>query len=147
MAVASVDDSRAVRTGLTEVYRLYDDQGELLYVGMSLSFAQRMRLHRSSSDWWHKVTRIEIERFGTRDEASIQEGEYIQTLAPTHNRQSGGFTSTEGRKQTVCVRLQPSFLAEIDAFAHEHAMRRNAFFEEALRFYMAVKAQDGSHDR
>jgi hypothetical protein len=54
---------------------------------------------------------------------------------------------TDERKESLGFRARPSFRREIDAFAEAHGMRRTRLIEEALRFYMAVKAQDGIHGR
>lgn len=50
---------------------------------------------------------------------------------------------TDERKQTVCLRFRPSFRRKVDAFARRHGMDRTTVVEEALRFYMTVKALDG----
>lgn len=51
------------------------------------------------------------------------------------------------RKVTFCIRFTPSFLKDVDAFAQRRGIKRTALIEEALRFYMAVKAADShSHE-
>jgi hypothetical protein len=62
-------------------------------------------------------------------------------------RASPTTVSTDERKESLGFRARPSFRREIDAFAEAHGMRRTRLIEEALRFYMAVKAQDGIHGR
>lgn len=71
--------------GPTDVYRCYDASGCLLYVGISLTVAQRMGQHRSNP-WWPLVSRIEVEHHPDRDTARTREQELIWDLAPLYNR-------------------------------------------------------------
>jgi hypothetical protein len=70
----------------TELYRHYDDAGNLLYIGISLSTAHRLGQHRLTSKWSHRVATITIERFATRDEALAAELRAIQTESPLFNK-------------------------------------------------------------
>lgn len=69
----------------TDLYRHFDADGKLLYVGISLSALQRTMSHKHSG-WWEMVTRIEIERHNTRDEALDAEREAIKTERPEFNK-------------------------------------------------------------
>lgn len=68
----------------TTLYRYYDAEGRLLYVGISNDAMRRMGQH-SAKDWatqvrsWHPVT------FGTRAEAEAAERHAIRTERPVHN--------------------------------------------------------------
>lgn len=44
----------------------------------------------------------------------------------------------EETKTTICLRLTPSFLAEVDAFAKDRSQKRTVVVEEALRLYLTV---------
>jgi len=69
----------------TQLYRHFDAQGQLLYVGISLSAVARLTQHRNSSDWYSQISRVEIQRFDTRSEAEGAEWEAIQKEKPIHN--------------------------------------------------------------
>lgn len=51
------------RKRLTCLYRHFDSDGRLLYVGIALSPLSRLRAHRSRAHWFDDIARITIERF------------------------------------------------------------------------------------
>jgi predicted GIY-YIG superfamily endonuclease len=53
----------------TELYRHFDKNKTLLYVGVSLSCAARLAQHRDHAHWFKDVDSVTIERFSTRREA------------------------------------------------------------------------------
>lgn len=73
---------RQSRPGL---YRHFDADGSLLYVGMSLDVMNRTRSHALSA-WWNDVATITIERFETKEQAAAAELHAIRTERPLHNR-------------------------------------------------------------
>lgn len=81
----------------TAVYRHYDDNERLLYVGCTTCPNCRYGFHRSQSDWGHEVVKIEIEWHPTREAALAAEAEQIQSLNPPHNREA---PSNKGRTWT-----------------------------------------------
>lgn len=71
----------------TELYRHFNADGELLYVGISLLTLERTVKHQDGSHWWPEVTRIDIERFKTRSSAMDAERTAIINEKPKHNVQ------------------------------------------------------------
>lgn len=69
----------------TDLYRHFDKEGELLYVGISLSTGNRTKGHRLDSGWWDDISRIEIEKFESRGMAEAAEVKAIQSEKPKHN--------------------------------------------------------------
>lgn len=69
----------------TTLYRHFDEEGALLYVGISLSWPARTKAHARGSRWFDRVARVEIERFPTRDEALIAERDAIKAEHPKFN--------------------------------------------------------------
>jgi hypothetical protein len=61
----------------TALYRHFDDEGRLLYVGISLSPTYRLSQHRVSSSWFVRISRISVEWFHNRDTAleALQAGQ------------------------------------------------------------------------
>jgi predicted GIY-YIG superfamily endonuclease len=45
------------------VYRFYDSDGVLLYVGLSCDLTERLRKHGSEKDWWVEIARVELEHY------------------------------------------------------------------------------------
>ena len=68
----------------TDLYRHYNKNDELLYVGISLSAINRFIGHKSK-DWIDEVSRVTIEKFETRELALIAECKAIQSEKPKFN--------------------------------------------------------------
>lgn len=69
---------------MSAIYRQYDKNGRLLYVGFSDHVFARIAGH-SRSPWSQKIARIEITRFDDRDEAIKAERIAISEERPIHN--------------------------------------------------------------
>ena len=69
----------------TDLYRCFDRDGRLLYVGISLTTAYRMSQHRSVARWWDEVARVEIEKHPDRATALSAESAAIKSEEPAHN--------------------------------------------------------------
>lgn len=52
-----------------QLYRHYDSDGTLLYVGVAVNAVRRTREHIKRSDWYDEISRIEIEKFSDRNAA------------------------------------------------------------------------------
>ncbi|MFE2164852.1 GIY-YIG nuclease family protein [Streptomyces sp. NPDC059447] len=71
----------------TALYRLYDADGRLLYVGISANPEQRWKGHEVySGRWWALVTEKVIEWHADRELALAHEFLAIWREAPAHNR-------------------------------------------------------------
>lgn len=70
-----------------ELYRLFDAQERLLYVGISMSTMCRMTQHRLAKSWWDEVATVRIEHLdvGLRTEAEAIERAAIIAEQPLHN--------------------------------------------------------------
>lgn len=68
-----------------ELYRHYDKNGLLIYVGISISTAARLAQHRIHSKWFKEIVLITIERFETRSEAYKAEEIAIKNENPKFN--------------------------------------------------------------
>lgn len=71
--------------GSTHLYRHWGEDGELLYVGISMSTLMRLSQHRADSEWFPEIAKVTIERFSTRAEALEAERKAIQTEGPRYN--------------------------------------------------------------
>ena len=70
---------------VTQLYRHYDSEGTLLYVGISLSALMRLMQHKENADWFLDITKITIQNFPTRQKALDAETQAIVTENPKHN--------------------------------------------------------------
>lgn len=69
----------------TSLYRFFDDQGRLLYVGITERGAMRWGEHRKDKHWWDDVASSTIEHFATRSRAEAAEKSAIQAERPLYN--------------------------------------------------------------
>lgn len=76
----------------TTLYRYYDSEGQLLYVGITGNNTKRQSQHRRNSFWFGEVATASFEYFDDREEALKAETKAIQTEQPKHNIQKHGFT-------------------------------------------------------
>lgn len=70
----------------TTLYRLYDEGGDLLYVGISTRPFQRVKEHKGDKTWWLEVASQTFTHYHTRAEASAAELEAIRSEAPRYNK-------------------------------------------------------------
>lgn len=69
----------------TALYRHFDRDSRLLYVGISLSAVERLREHRVHAAWFDRIVRIEIEWFQSRGAALNAERRAIMRERPECN--------------------------------------------------------------
>lgn len=67
------------------VYRVYDEDDELLYVGMSSRVYYRLRSHESTQWWWGLAATVSIRRYSDRQAARSAEIWAIRTERPVFN--------------------------------------------------------------
>lgn len=69
----------------TALYRPYDADGVLLYVGITDRLAQRRSMHRRNSSWSAFAVRTDLEWFADRQNAEAAEVAAIQAEVPLFN--------------------------------------------------------------
>jgi excinuclease UvrABC nuclease subunit len=70
---------------LTTLYRFYDADERLLYVGIAGSVTNRWESHRRSF-WWCDASTVKLQHFATRKEALAAEKTAIRDDSPLINR-------------------------------------------------------------
>ena len=70
----------------TSVYRYYDSNGILLYVGITSRGATRNREHNSTKEWWQFVASQDVEHHPTRASAEARERDLIKSRQPPFNK-------------------------------------------------------------
>jgi predicted GIY-YIG superfamily endonuclease len=68
--------------GRCSLYRLYDADDRLLYVGIGANPKKRWNGHKADKIWWSEVTRKTVTWFDSRAEARAVETEAIRTEKP-----------------------------------------------------------------
>lgn len=85
MSVPTADPSRKPPTP-TSVYKYYDAQNLLLYVGITSRGSTRQREHNSDKEWWSYVIRQEVEHYPSRAHAESREQGLIRKYCPPFNK-------------------------------------------------------------
>ena len=89
------------------VYRQWDKDGRLLYVGMANDPLQRNLSHMRGVRHKYEIASITFEWFATREEASAAESKAISEENPAYNKRKRD-------EVEVTIRLLKSELAELD---------------------------------
>jgi hypothetical protein len=71
------------------LYRMFNADDVLLYVGITTNLEDRLADHRIFKGWWRDVVTIRLEHFGTRSEAEAAEILAIDTEHPLWNVRHG----------------------------------------------------------
>lgn len=82
----------------TALYRLFDEAGNLLYIGITGNPRVRFDQHALDKPWWPQVARSQVHWHGTRAEAEAIETQLIRRETPPHNK-SDIPTPTRQRRQ------------------------------------------------
>lgn len=104
------------------VYRAYDADGQLLYVGCCYRFHLRKTHHRHHALWGRNAARWTEKRYPSRREAEKAELAAIRSEKPLHNRVGVTIPSHLDRGQM-----------SVQAFADEDDAYRRECFEAASR--------------
>lgn len=93
-------------TKIHYVYRHFDGDGRLLYIGVSLSGLSRLLGHMSASEWGHAIRAVTLEPHPNRAAALEAEAKAIVAERPLHN-QTIPVLVANGRRQTDAARFIP----------------------------------------
>ena len=84
-----------------DLYRFYDAEGRLLYIGRSVQVLGRLESHKYTKDWWPTVARMDIEKVSAK-QASDAELSAIARECPLYNvAGSGGKINDTGVRISV----------------------------------------------
>jgi predicted GIY-YIG superfamily endonuclease len=92
----------------TQLYRHFDKNNNLLYVGISLSTFHRLSQHRDHSGWFYGITNVTIEHFDKREDALAAERKAIKSENPKFNiasRKTVAEIEKEQKEQTKLTQL------------------------------------------
>ena len=141
--------------GRTDLYRMYDEDGALLYVGISFSAASRAAQHRKAQPWWPQMSRIDVEQFDSRDEALVAETTAIREEIPLYNvagkpkqRESAQELGRRSAPFWLSERAQKSLLEKRGELVRRYTERRDRAIVEAHRAgksYRHIAERTGLH--
>jgi predicted GIY-YIG superfamily endonuclease len=70
---------------MTHLYKCFDKKDSLLYVGISSNAVRRFFEHKQAKRFAHRVTKITIRTYRTREQAAAAEKRAIKKEHPTEN--------------------------------------------------------------
>lgn len=97
--------------GPTALYRLYDEDGKLLYVGITCDPGARFAQHKADKHWWPRVARKDIEWYDKRANAAAAEEMAIRVKDPVFNYEHSRYRPAV----KVPVELSEAQLTGLDA--------------------------------
>lgn len=77
------------------LYRAYDENFALLYVGITANPGVRLRKHSEQKWWWGNVSQIQMQHFNSRDALEAAERKAIASESPVFNVQGN-----QGHRET-----------------------------------------------
>jgi predicted GIY-YIG superfamily endonuclease len=109
------------------LYRFYDDSGQLLYIGISMTPWERFRQHRADKPWWDEIATITKENHNSREEVLSAEKEAIKAERPMHNVQHNRAQATRrGVRRQLLESLRPE--QEVLSVTDVQGRRRTGYF-------------------
>lgn len=97
----------------TALYRLYDADDELLYVGITKNTAQRWKQHKQLKSWWSRVARRDVAWLDSRPDALLAEHRAIVAEHPLHNSPNDPQGWLPGIKRPRPADMPPALAAEL----------------------------------
>lgn len=70
----------------TSVYRLYNANDQLLYVGIAKRFGSRWEQHANAQSWWGQVDHQTVRWCASREDALLAEKRAINEEMPVYNK-------------------------------------------------------------
>lgn len=106
------------------LYRFYDGDGVLLYIGVTADPGVRFKQHRNDKEWWTQVATIRIEKLPTRASVLAAERIAIQEERPlwnvTHNEAAAAIRRSRGNVYDDYGRLVESGFSQWRDLAGRH---------------------------
>ena len=93
-------------TRRTALYRFFDQEERLLYVGVAFDPEARWKDHATFKPWWPLVARRVVEWHDSRTEALIAEAETIRAERPLHNIKGSDLPRVGARPQPAAPRAE-----------------------------------------
>lgn len=125
--------------GRTALYRLFDADGLLLYVGISHKPDVRWGQHSEDKPWWPAVDRRAVEWHETRSAAEKAELTAIAGERPLHNKAGTPaltVSASSGKTPTRPIRVDLGIWAEFGAAAGAMGTDRSAALRSFMGWYL-----------
>ena len=120
-----------LRTRPTALYRFFDENDRLLYVGITTNDDARFQQHKSTATWWPNKRWVTVEWFPDRATAEDAERLAIRNEGAAHNVNGYGSTPTPLRT----FRIDPSLWERFGESATSADSDRSALARDLIRWY------------
>lgn len=113
------------------VYLAYGRHDELLYVGLSLRFSERVSQHKDDKSWFRDIDRVRLLHCDSREHAHELERRLIQEREPLYNVQrfEGPACNPAGPRHDGCgVSLEWVEWGSTEPWAHDSRWFKGAWF-------------------
>lgn len=98
----------------TTLYRFFDKDERLLYVGITNSMPRRAHQHSKKAQWHHHASLVTLEHFSSRQEALNAEAKAIKEEKPFYN-----IAGSDGQLENPVDHLYRLHFGEIEDPIHE----------------------------
>jgi hypothetical protein len=88
---------------MTDLYRAFDEAGQLLYVGISLRVWERLAAHKKQSGWYPKLVILKVTSLPSREAAEAAEIDAIKNEQPLFNKAYAQTQRPKGKKSGVTL--------------------------------------------
>jgi predicted GIY-YIG superfamily endonuclease len=128
-SVTTYDDSHLERLPHV-LYKMYDDERRLLYVGISANLGKRLDRHMRDKLWFQQIAYIAVTHYATRTECLLAERHAIVSERPIHNlAHSGAAGDPFAGAPASAVRIE-----DLPPKAPEPCMARSIMFDHGMGF-------------
>jgi hypothetical protein len=110
----------------TAVYRFFDADSRLLYVGITCNPKMRFRDHQRLSHWWPAQQSVTVDWKDTRGEALAEEAAAILAEDPLHNVIGATTPPTRPALPRTPVHRRPEWVAEVAGQVRAEIARRSS---------------------
>jgi excinuclease UvrABC nuclease subunit len=124
----------------THLYRHFNKNGDLLYVGISNNALSRLSQHKNNASWFDNISRIEMESHPNREAALKAEKVAIRTEKPFFN-----ISSTKGTDRVQKIfRFSTELVESLRDAVHEQNKTEGRrvteleLVEEAIKAYLGI---------
>ena len=127
------------------LYRLFDESGELLYVGITSNPERRLHHHKHTKPWWSEVATVTFENHPTGDDVAAAEADAIESERPRYNVRPGKRTDVRifrvpgvGKRPMVMrtIRVPASLWDDAKACASEEGANISDIVRELVEDYV-----------
>lgn len=115
------------------LYRFWDVDDTLLYIGISLDPGKRWKQHREDKPWWSDVAKVTVETYPSRSAAMDAERAAIAAERPRYNVTHNGALATRHdvrRREQLTTALDEIADVAFYTMPHSRKLLKRGYFAE-----------------